>query len=173
MVDPSHPEQRERTAAITGEDPLKLSPWLRAQIWLGWTGIHRLDSPSSSVQDRELQIVGAYRPVSRSEELREFEAIPETFAQLAAAHDLGARPLVVLSGERIDFMNDPPRDRKVHAAWIQMHIEQAAWSRRGRHVLVPDAGHRIQFDDPQAVVDATRSVVDAVRQSHVETSGTD
>jgi pimeloyl-ACP methyl ester carboxylesterase len=164
MVDPSHPEQRERTTAITGEDPLKLSSWIRVQTLLGWTGIHRLDLPSSSGQDRELQIVNAYRPVSRAEELREFEAIPDTFAEVAAAHDLGARPLVVLSGERIDFMTDPPRDRKVQAAWIQMHMEQAAWSRRGRHILVPDAGHRIQFDDPRAVVDATRSVVDAARR---------
>jgi pimeloyl-ACP methyl ester carboxylesterase len=46
-----------------------------------------------------------------------------------------------------------------------LHEDQASWSRRGRHEVVPDAGHYIQFDRPDVVVRATREVVDAVRTS--------
>ena len=44
-----------------------------------------------------------------------------------------------------------------------LHDDQTSWSRQGRHEVVPDAGHYIQFDRPDVVVRATREVVDAVR----------
>jgi len=55
--------------------------------------------------------------------------------------------------------------RQVQAIWKQMHEEMAAWSSRGSHLLVADAGHDIQLDRPQVVADAVLSVVDAVRSN--------
>ena len=36
-------------------------------------------------------------------------------------------------------------------------------SRRGKLVAVPDSGHHIQLDAPQAVIDAIRKVLDEVK----------
>ena len=163
LVDPSHPQQFVRSAAITGEGAPVVGLMLRVQTWLGWTGVNRIGLAPSAEADEALRIVDAYRPVSRVTELREVDAIPETFAEIASSHDLGTRPLIVLSGGKIDFPRDAELDRRVHEDWIQMHIEEAAWSSRGRHELVANAGHRIQFDDPAAVVSATRSVVESLR----------
>jgi pimeloyl-ACP methyl ester carboxylesterase len=163
LVDPSHPEQFVRTAALSGEGAPMVGPMLRAQTWLGWAGVIRMSIGPSMEADEALRVVDAYRPVSRMTELAEVDGIPETFADVASSHDLGSRPLIVLSGAKIDFPRHTDIDRKVHDAWVQMHVEEAAWSSAGRHELVANAGHRIQFDDPGAVVNATRSVVDAVR----------
>jgi pimeloyl-ACP methyl ester carboxylesterase len=163
LVDPSHPQQFVRSAAITGEGAPVVGLMLRVQTWLGWTGMNRIGGTASANPDEALRIVEAYRPVSRVTELREVDAIPETFAEIVSSHDLGARPLIVLSGVKIDFPRDPELDRRVHEDWIQMHIEEASWSSRGRHERVENAAHRIQFDDPAAVVSATRSVVESLR----------
>jgi pimeloyl-ACP methyl ester carboxylesterase len=165
LVDPSHPHQFERSAAITGERAPLVGPMLRARTWLAWTGLNRFGARPSAEPDEALRIVDAYRPVSRASELDEADAIPQTFAEVASAHDLGARPLVVLSGAKIDFFRGTEPERRVHEDWIQMHVEESTWSSAGRHELVADAGHRIQLDDPAAVVNAIRSVVEAVRES--------
>jgi pimeloyl-ACP methyl ester carboxylesterase len=163
LIDPSHPQQFERSAAITGEKTALVGPMLRARTWLAWTGLNRIGESPSAEPDEALRIIDAYRPVSRVTELAEADAIDATFAGVASAHDLGARPLIVLSGAKIDFFRGTDSERRVHEDWIQMHIEEATWSSAGRHELVANAGHRIQFDDPDAVVRATRSVVDAIR----------
>ena len=40
-----------------------------------------------------------------------------------------------------------------------------ACSRRGRHVVVPDCGHWIPLDAPQAVIDVVTTMVRAIRQT--------
>ncbi|MER2177773.1 MAG: hypothetical protein ABS955_08795, partial [Stenotrophomonas maltophilia] len=47
--------------------------------------------------------------------------------------------------------------------WRTLHAEQAALSSRGQQQIVSDAGHYIQIDQPDRVVDAVREVVDDVR----------
>jgi pimeloyl-ACP methyl ester carboxylesterase len=51
----------------------------------------------------------------------------------------------------------------MRAIWDTLHVEEAAWSTRGRHVRVPDSGHYLQFDRPDLVIAAVREVVDHVR----------
>jgi pimeloyl-ACP methyl ester carboxylesterase len=52
---------------------------------------------------------------------------------------------------------------RLHEAWRSMHDDEATWSRRARHEIVPNASHYIQFDQPAVVIRATREVVEAVR----------
>src|SRR5258706_5042817 len=52
---------------------------------------------------------------------------------------------------------------KFQALWRSLHDEEASWSSRSRHQLVDDATHYIQFDRPDVVITAVRSVVDSVR----------
>jgi pimeloyl-ACP methyl ester carboxylesterase len=42
---------------------------------------------------------------------------------------------------------------------IPEHAHDAGLSTRGRYIVVPDSGHWIQLDAPDAVVDAIESVL--------------
>jgi hypothetical protein len=51
----------------------------------------------------------------------------------------------------------------MRSVWETMHAEMAALSSRGEHRFVPGAGHYIQRDAPQAVIDAAAEVVASAR----------
>lgn len=71
-------------------------------------------------------------------------------------------PIVVLTQGRA--IADPNSvEAGVRRGWIDLQRGLAARSRRGRHVIVPNAGHGIPVEAPDAVVAAVRDVVDAVR----------
>lgn len=53
---------------------------------------------------------------------------------------------------------------RMQEEWRKLHEEETAWSREGRHEIIPDASRYIQFDRPDRVVAAIDSVVEAVRQ---------
>lgn len=57
----------------------------------------------------------------------------------------------------------PAAGARFKQEWQSLHAEQARFSTRGRQQIVPDATHYIQFDRPDIVVAAVRTVVDAVR----------
>jgi pimeloyl-ACP methyl ester carboxylesterase len=42
---------------------------------------------------------------------------------------------------------------------LVLYDDEATWSRRGRHEIVSDATHYIQFDRPDVVIRAIREVV--------------
>lgn len=74
-------------------------------------------------------------------------------SQLALA-SLGDTPLIVLAAgtsAEADFR------------WQQAQETMAALSTDSQLVIVPDASHTIQWDHPEAVVDAVLAVVNAVR----------
>jgi len=77
------------------------------------------------------------------------------------AHPLGDIPLIVLARGRSDY---PP---EVAAILIPEHTAQqarfATLSTNGTEIVVPNAGHHIQLDAPDAVIDAIRRLVDRAR----------
>lgn len=82
--------------------------------------------------------------------------------------DYGDVPLIVLTaGEQ---KADPALPPDVAALWPQLmaamdrgHDAYAALSRQGSNRVVPDVGHQIPSDRPQAVIDAIDEVVDRAR----------
>jgi pimeloyl-ACP methyl ester carboxylesterase len=48
-----------------------------------------------------------------------------------------------------------------------MQDEEAAWSSRSQHQVIPDAAHYLQFDRPDAVIAAVQSVITTVRTLRV------
>lgn len=97
------------------------------------------------------------------------ENFPATAAMVVnPARDYGDLPLVVLTAG-----NQPVPDglspeiqaerRAFIAAWIGGHDELAALSTRGVNRTVPDSGHSIQREQPQAVIAAILEVVEAAR----------
>jgi pimeloyl-ACP methyl ester carboxylesterase len=70
------------------------------------------------------------------------ESLPVSVTQLDEERLLGDLPVVVLSAQA-----------------SEEHEHDARLSTRGEHVIVPNSGHWIQLDAPEAVVDAIRRVV--------------
>jgi pimeloyl-ACP methyl ester carboxylesterase len=86
----------------------------------------------------------------------------QTVAQVRAAGNLGDRPLIVLTaGKPYDpeaLLSKEDMDGQ-RSMWIDvLQIEEARLSTRGRQIVVPDSGHMIPFERPDAVVLAVREV---------------
>ncbi len=101
--------------------------------------------------------------------LSEVDAMPgASTAELAKSRRTwGDMPLIVLT--RGDYDKDMPPDftaedrAGMKSVWVTMHNEMTALSSAGQHRTVQGAGHFIQRDKPQAVIDAVNDVVAAVR----------
>lgn len=84
-----------------------------------------------------------------------------------AQRPFGAMPVIVLTGgtERPDPNLTPDMQQVFDKYWKAGHDRLAARSTRGVSTVVPQAGHFIQLDQPEAVIDAIRTVVAGVRAS--------
>lgn len=175
FVDPSHPEQVERVAGFMTESRSMLS---RVGVALAWTGVLRAAAPvllprppqRTAGDAQAMQAVWAYAPKSLATQLAESDATDSTLAESRDFRDLGSRPLVVLTAmapytdaELRGMKITPEQGTQVQAIWKQLHEEQATWSSRSTHRVLPSSGHNIQLEDPDAVVEAVLSVVRAVR----------
>ena len=87
--------------------------------------------------------------------------------QLAASRrSYGALPLIVLTAGNGGGKNLPPEyDDADRAAfdnvWADLHRDQASLSTIGERRIVPNSGHIMQADAPQAIIDAIREVLAA------------
>lgn len=84
-----------------------------------------------------------------------------------ASRPFGAIPLIVLSrglNPKDEGETDEDHARAV-ATWTEGHKRLAARSKRGEMIVVPESGHYIQIEQPGAVIDAIRKVVEEVRSA--------
>lgn len=91
--------------------------------------------------------------------------------QAGKLRQLDHRPSIVLTAlrpysdaELKSIRISAERGKHVQALWIELQAEQARWSSRGEHRLVPGAGHNNQLDAPSEVINATLRVVDLARK---------
>jgi pimeloyl-ACP methyl ester carboxylesterase len=174
LVDASHPDQVQRVAGVTTESRSALS---RAAVSLAWTGALRaimpaLLPPGSHHAPRNAQAIQAYAAKSFVTLFEENDVIDSTLEEAGTFRNLGDRPLIVLTA-MAPFTEPELRAMKitqvqgaqVKSIWRELQQDEASWSSRSRHVLMPHAGHNIQKEDPGAVVESVLSVVDAVRGS--------
>jgi pimeloyl-ACP methyl ester carboxylesterase len=174
LVEPSHPEQLDRLRAF---GPLQASPG-RFATFLGRatvaTGLFRVVAklmpgiPNHSADS--MKAIRAYMPLSLTGMYQERRAIPDILAMADTARNVGSRPLTVLGATRIMSAAErkqarlsESQARELLKARHDMLAEMAAWSTSGAYVEVPDAGHYIQFDRPDAVIDSVRSMVEDLR----------
>ncbi len=175
FVDASHPDQIQRfdaVAKISGSKLMQLIEKMGAL--LNWTGVVRVVADTSekmpNLPDGVDLAVKAYTPTSLWPMLKESEALEQTLAEAGTFRQLGHRPFFVLTStasfpeKAIADLNITAEQAKQHQEiWKQMQEELATWSSSSQHKLVPDAGHYIQFDRPDIVIEAVRSVVENVR----------
>jgi len=92
----------------------------------------------------------------------------ESGQQARASGNLGDRPTIVVTGGKMEFTPDPlftPDVReKLRNLWINvLQVEVSHLSTRGRQIVLKDSGHVIQFERPDAVIDAVHEVWSEVR----------
>ena len=74
------------------------------------------------------------------------------------AGSLGDRPLIVVSGENATVASGS------QSVWMELQIELVRLSTRGKLVTVDESRDDLIYRAPQAVIDATRQILDHVRQ---------
>jgi pimeloyl-ACP methyl ester carboxylesterase len=173
FVDATHPDQFARFRDATGQSLMPTPGVLRLGAALAWSGLIRAIRTPPAPPSWPLaidRVAPAFLPSSIDELRRETEAIPATLAEAGTVRELGDRPLVVLTAgrehrpEELRAMGLTPADgARLLAASVALHENQATWSRRARHEIVPDASHYIQFDRPDVVIAAVREVAGKIR----------
>jgi pimeloyl-ACP methyl ester carboxylesterase len=83
-----------------------------------------------------------------------------------AARSFGDKPVIVLTAglepKPPDETDEEHAKNKAH--WKAGHDRLAARSSRGESLVVANAPHMIQLDQPQAVIDAIKKIVTEVRE---------
>lgn len=165
LVDASHPDQQNRF-------PPELNNMMATQVreseFLAYSmpfGIPRLlglcdDDPVARAAECNFH--------SAREVVAELKSFPESAAQAATAGSLGDLPLAVLSHDPDKPSADlsPDLAKPVNDAWEKMQEELAHLSTRGTQTIAKNSSHYIQFDRPEIVIDAVKSVVDEARPAH-------
>ena len=172
FVDGSHPDQFAKFMEVTGKSLVPSSSEARIGAALAWTGLLRvlqIDLPPASWPAATRQS-NSFLPTSIGSLVSETERVPETLVRAGAMRSFGDRPLRVLSAtigadqSQLQAMGlTTEQGERVHVVSMQLHDDEASWSRCGRHDVVQHASHYIQFDRPDAVIAAVHEVVDAVR----------
>jgi pimeloyl-ACP methyl ester carboxylesterase len=174
LVDASHPDQVARFREVTPVTLQKSLRPFRVASALDWTGLVRALAASAPGEAHEAPDVtrakAAYASTSLRAMLLEADGLDSTFAEAGRAHQLGDRPLFVLTAggppSRSELtamqMNEAQGKRKT-AIWYALQDDEATWSSRSQHAVVADATHAIQLDRPDVVIAAVRSVVGSVR----------
>lgn len=164
LVDASHPDQEKRL-------PVELSgmeaSWLREAEFLEFTmpfGIPRFlglcdENPVARAVECNFH--------TAREGVKEMNAFSESAAQAATSGSLGDLPLVVLSHDPDKPSVELSADlvKPTNDAWEKMQEELGHLSTRGRQSIVKNSAHYIQFDRPDAVIDAVEDVVAQARSN--------
>jgi len=175
FVDASHPDQLDRFRKAVGKD-LGNDPQMKIGVALAWSGLVRLVTVHNELPPGAPAWIGttshAWLPQSLPAASAEMDHLAATLAEAGESHSFGDRPLFVLThGEAYPPTAlkaqglDAHAGERVDAVWRDLHNDEATWSTRSHHEIVPGAQHYIQFCKPKVVVAAIREIVDEVLAS--------
>jgi len=173
LVDAAHEDEPSRAPKFMLGHSLPRPLW-RVNHWAMQgakrVGLIRLISgspqlPSNPTHD---QVVAALRKQPKAvANLGEYVTSPLNYEQAHNAGSIGDKPLIVLTAGRPWQTGNAKMDREGNAyrkVWItEIQPKLAKLSTRGRQIVVAKSGHGIPEEAPEAVVDAVRDVVGAVR----------
>ena len=175
FVDASHPDQIQFLKPVAPEmaNPVPLAYKLGAS--LAWSGVLRVGAALSMQAQpnqtmRDINVLEEYFPTSTVAVIKEYDAMGATLAEAGTFRRLGERPLFVLTAGGPHADVSPALSVQVETIWRKLNADEATWSSRSQDQFISDSGHFIQFDDPNAVINAVESTVHAVRASQRPTS---
>jgi len=174
LVDSSHEQQAARFSQVfPGYTEMMFGYARRVRAWSGRTHEEILDHlwgsdllplcPSPEVESLMRDRMNPEQMVSIADE---YESMFDVFNQPdEAIHSLGDLPTIALTSTR-KFSGDDmseAQSSEMFRIFQECQAEISQRSTRGRQILVAQAGHYIQVDQPQIVIDAVRAMVEIVR----------
>ncbi len=163
LVDASHPDQKNR---LPSELKSMEGTWNREATFLEYAtpfGIPRL----LGLCDDDVAVRAAEcNWHTEREKKAEMKTFSQSAAEAGAVTSLGDIPLVVLSHDPDKPSAEFPADlaTSTNQAWEKMQEELGHLSTRGTQSIAKNSSHYIQFDRPELVINAVRSVVEQARQ---------
>jgi pimeloyl-ACP methyl ester carboxylesterase len=157
LLDSSHPDQLTRFAEVGLEKKIpdkRIRPLILLLSHLGMPGRFKgnLYNLSPDVYDP----TQAFLPQSSMAWFDESVEAPNTLAQAGQVESLGNIPLIVLGAAR---SSQDLHLQDLQEAWLELQQELTLLSENSEFRALQEAGHYIQFDQPQEVVEAVRDVV--------------
>jgi pimeloyl-ACP methyl ester carboxylesterase len=159
LVDSSHPDMLTRFAELGVQKEIP-EERIRPLIWL----LSHLGMPSrfkaphyGSVSEYVYFAQQAYLPKSSMAWYDESVASPTTLAQSGLVKDLNDIRLIVLASARPTSVQ--VGNQNVQDYWRELQQELTELSENSELVELPDAGHYIQYERPEAVIEAIQAVV--------------
>jgi pimeloyl-ACP methyl ester carboxylesterase len=155
LVDSSHPEMLTHFTeyGVEKEIPGKqIRPLILLLSHLGMPG--RFKGNLYNLSPDVYNPTQAFLPESSMAWFDETVEAPNTLAQAGQYAYLGDFPLIVLAAAR-----SSQELQEVQEAWLELQQELALLSENSEFRALQEAGHYIQFDQPQEVVEAVRDVV--------------
>ncbi|MGE5250881.1 MAG: alpha/beta fold hydrolase [Bacteroidota bacterium] len=128
-----------------------------------WAAIEAVLPPASADEPASFRRIRLLPPASLPEKLD----IPTNIRQVRAVKSFGSLPLVVLSHSptwSVDPNLSPELSAKIEQVWDGLQDELAGLSSNSTHVIATHAGHYIQVDEPQLVIDAILKVIDEAKR---------
>jgi pimeloyl-ACP methyl ester carboxylesterase len=122
-------------------------------------------APTSYPPDLAQRFVAAQSVVQSQTFLSEVESFLNAATQQLEAEprSLGAIPLIVLTRSQRSTNMSPEQAETEWRIWNELHDQVAAHSTGGVNRVVADAGHYIQLDQSQVVIDTVLEVVETAR----------
>lgn len=128
-----------------------------------WSTINALLPPESPDEPESLKRIRIIPPASLPEKMD----IPTSINQVRAVKSLGNLPLVVITHSptmSIDPNLSPELSGKIERNWENLQNDLASLSSNSTHVIATKAGHYIQVDEPQLVIDAILKVIEKAKK---------
>jgi pimeloyl-ACP methyl ester carboxylesterase len=174
FVDASHPDQLRRLASVAPPGPSRTERVYKLLAALAWTGVVRAAAAVYPAAPNEPPLaalaMAAYASTSIHAVLAESDGVARTLAEAGTFRRLGRRPLFVLTataplppGPLTRAKPTEAQERRRQEIWNALQADEASWSSRSQHRLVPGAGHFVHLDRPDVVIAAVRAVVDSTR----------
>jgi pimeloyl-ACP methyl ester carboxylesterase len=152
LVDSSHPDQLARFAEVGLEKEIpdkQIRPLILLLSHLGMPG--RYKGNIYNLSPKVYDPVQAFLPESSMAWFDESVEAPNTLAQAGRYEHLDGIPLIVLAAAR--------SSQDLQEVWLELQQELTLLSENSEFRALQEAGHYIQFDQPQEVIEAVRDIV--------------
>jgi len=167
LVDSGHPDELTRFAEVGLEKEIpekKIRPLILLLSHLGMPGRFKGNQYNLSLDIYKQQ--QAFLPKSSMAWFDETVEAPSTLSQAGQYKNLGDIALIVLANAKPTSKSLNNRDPK--DIWLELQQELTLLSENNEIRVLEDAGHYIQFGNPEAVIDAIRDVIDDCNPSAPE-----
>ena len=171
FVDSSHPEQMQRfpeeaVNAMPGPPPALVTRFLAE------SGLMRLfrSGPFDGFPE-EAQFAIKRLPQTMPGIVAELDALETILGEAGSTANFGEIPLIVLTAgkqpEEYAPGMTPELADEMWQVWSELQVEHLARSTNSEHRVIDDAGHYIQFDNPDAVIRAIRDVLNRIEDASI------